>query len=90
LNNRNNNPIFTKWCTPVAIFGAFLFTIFGAYSITDYNYPSAGILADNRVVFNIKGNNYRLIVKINHEYGLVWIRFVGTHAEYDKVNANEI
>lgn len=54
------------------------------------DYPSASILADNRVVFNIKGNNYRLIVKINYEYGLVWIRFIGTHAEYDKVNANEI
>lgn len=54
------------------------------------NYPSASILADNRVVFNIKGNNYRLIVKINYKYSMVWIRFVGTHAEYDKVNANEI
>ena len=54
------------------------------------NYPSASILADNRVVFNIKGNNYRLIVKINYDYQMVWIRFVGTHAEYDKINANKI
>ena len=53
-------------------------------------YPSASILSDNRVVFNIKGNNYRLIVKINYDYQMVWIRFVGTHAEYDKINANEI
>jgi mRNA interferase HigB len=42
------------------------------------NYPSASFLADNRVVFNIKGNNYRLIVKINYKYKMVWIRFVGT------------
>ena len=53
-------------------------------------YPSASILNDNRIVFNIKGNNYRLIVKINYDYQMVWIRFIGTHAEYDKINANEI
>ena len=54
------------------------------------NYPSASFLADNRVVFNIKGNLYRLIVKINYKYKMVWIRFVGTHAEYDKIDANTI
>lgn len=53
-------------------------------------YPSSSILKDNRVVFNIKGNNYRLIVKLNLEYQICWIRFIGTHAEYDKINANEI
>ena len=53
-------------------------------------YPSASILKDNRIVFNIKGNDYRLIVKFNFEYQLSWIRFIGTHAEYDKINANEI
>lgn len=53
-------------------------------------YPSASILADNRVVFNIKGNTYRLIVKINYDYQMVWIRFLGTHAEYDKINAEKI
>ena len=53
-------------------------------------YPSASILKDNRIVFNIKGNRYRLIVKFNFEYQICWIRFVGTHAEYDKINANEI
>nr|WP_246596913.1 type II toxin-antitoxin system HigB family toxin [Pontibacter aydingkolensis] len=54
------------------------------------NYPSSSILEDNRVVFNIKGNNYRLIVRINNKYGVVWIRFIGTHAEYDKVDATKI
>jgi mRNA interferase HigB len=53
-------------------------------------YPSASILSNNRVVFNIKGNKYRLIVRINYDYKMAWIRFVGTHAEYDKIDANKI
>ena len=53
-------------------------------------YPNASILEDNRIVFNIKGNRYRLIVKINYEYQIIWILFIGTHAEYDKINANNI
>jgi mRNA interferase HigB len=53
-------------------------------------YPSASFLANNRVVFNIKGNTYRLIVRINYDYSMIWIRFIGTHAEYDKVDANKI
>ncbi len=54
------------------------------------DFPSASILNDTRVCFNIKGNNYRLIVKINFHYQMMWIRFIGTHAEYDKINANKI
>jgi mRNA interferase HigB len=54
------------------------------------DYPSASILEDNRVIFNIKGNHYRLIVKINYSYGVIWVRFIGTHAEYDKVDAAKI
>lgn len=53
-------------------------------------YQTASFLSDNRVVFNIGGNKYRLIVKINYTYNTVYIRFVGTHAEYDKINAQEI
>jgi len=53
-------------------------------------YPYASFLPDNRVVFNIKGNAYRLVVKINYDYGHVFIRFVGTHAEYDKIDATTI
>lgn len=53
-------------------------------------YPSARFLADNRVVFNIKGNHYRLIVKINYDYQIIWIRFIGSHAAYDKINAKTI
>ncbi len=53
-------------------------------------YPLASILKNNRIVFNIKGNKYRLIVKINYSYKIVWIRFIGTHEQYDKINANNI
>ncbi|MCC9168928.1 type II toxin-antitoxin system HigB family toxin [Pontibacter harenae] len=54
------------------------------------DYPTASILEDNRTVFNIRGNNYRLIVRINYKYGIVWIRLIGTHAEYNKVDATKI
>jgi mRNA interferase HigB len=53
-------------------------------------YPSESILEDNRIVFNIKGNNYRLIIRINYHYQMIWIRFVGTHAQYDKIDASKI
>jgi mRNA interferase HigB len=53
-------------------------------------YRSASIIKGNRVVFNIKGNDYRLIVKVNYRYRVVYVRFVGTHAEYDKVNVEEV
>ena len=51
---------------------------------------SASILKNNRVVFNISGNKYRLVVKINYEAQIIFIRFVGTHKEYDRINAEEI
>ncbi len=53
-------------------------------------YANASILPDNRVVFNIKGNSYRLIVKFNYQRQWAFIRFIGTHAEYDKVDALKI
>ena len=53
-------------------------------------YQSADILPKNRVVFNIKGDNYRLVVKVHYNTGCVYIRFIGTHTEYDKINAEEI
>ena len=53
-------------------------------------YPSASILGDNRVVFNIRGNAYRLVVKINYPARIVYVRFVGTHAQYDRVNVGEV
>ncbi len=53
-------------------------------------YASASIIRDNRVVFNIKGNKYRLVTKINYQMKKVFIRFIGTHKEYTKINAEEI
>ena len=53
-------------------------------------YRTASTIGDNRVVFNIKGNDYRLVVKINYAYRVVYVRFVGTHAEYDGIDAEEV
>jgi len=53
-------------------------------------YSSASFLRDNRVVFNIKGNDYRLIVHIDYKRKIVRVKFIGTHSEYDKINAEEI
>ncbi len=53
-------------------------------------YRSADALPGNRVVFNIRGNTYRLIVRIHYNTGIVFIRFLGTHAEYDKIDVTTI
>lgn len=51
---------------------------------------NASILKNGRVVFNIKGNSYRLVVKFNYEKQWAFIRFIGTHAAYDKIDADTI
>jgi mRNA interferase HigB len=53
-------------------------------------YRQASILKNRRVVFNIKGNDYRLIVAVAYKVGVVYVKFVGTHAEYDSVDAQTI
>jgi mRNA interferase HigB len=53
-------------------------------------YRTASILPNNRVVFNIKGNQYPLVVAVNYAYGLVHIRFIGTHRAYDQIDATSI
>jgi len=53
-------------------------------------YRNASIVGDNRVVFNIKGNSYRLVVKISYPARVVLVRFVGTHAEYDEIDVKEV
>lgn len=50
-------------------------------------YGNASVVADNRVVFNIHGNKFRLIVRINFQYKGLQIKWFGTHSEYDKINA---
>ncbi len=49
-------------------------------------YRSASIIANNRVIFNIHGNKYRLVIAINHTYSMCYVLFVGTHAQYDKID----
>ena len=53
-------------------------------------YRNASIVENNRIVFNIKGNHYRIVVAIQYEFGIVYIRFVGTHPEYDKIDVKRI
>ena len=53
-------------------------------------YRNSSFVGNNRVVFNIKGNDYRLVVKINYGYRVVYVRFVGTHSEYDRIDAREV
>lgn len=53
-------------------------------------FGSADILPENRVVFNIGGNNYRLVVKIEYRFQTVYIRFIGTYTEYDRIDAKTI
>ena len=53
-------------------------------------FRSADILSNNRVIFNIKGNKYRLIVSVRYDLKIVYVRFIGTHAEYDKIDAINI
>ena len=63
------------WASPVAI---------------KAQYRSASILKDSRVVFNICGNKYRLVVKLSYKNGVVLIRFIGTHREYDAIDVETI
>ena len=53
-------------------------------------YATASIVSADRIVFNIKGNAYRLITAVDFEKGIVWIKWVGTHAEYDAVDAQNV
>jgi len=53
-------------------------------------YANASILKESRIVFNIKGNSYRLVTKFNFEKQWIFIRYIGLHAEYDKIDANTI
>lgn len=64
-----------EWCSPVDIKNV---------------YRNASFLANNRVIFNIKGNDYRLIVAVQYAHGILFIRFVGTHREYDRIDAATI
>ena len=53
-------------------------------------YRNASIVGYNRVVFNIRGNQYRLVVAVNYTAGIIYIRFIGTHQDYDKIDVAAI
>ncbi|MCY3857583.1 MAG: type II toxin-antitoxin system HigB family toxin [Gammaproteobacteria bacterium] len=53
-------------------------------------FGNASIVANNRVVFRIKGNAYRLVVEIDYRAGIVYVRFIGSHAKYDTINVTEV
>lgn len=53
-------------------------------------FRNASVIGDSRVVFNIAGNKYRLIVKFNYSYQIGFIRFIGTHADYDRIDAENV
>ena len=53
-------------------------------------YRNASFTANNRVVFNVKGNDYRLVVSVRYDLGLMYVRFIGTHRKYDRINVETI
>ena len=54
------------------------------------DFRSASIVGDSRVIFNVAGNKYRLVVKMNYPYRIVYVRFIGTHREYDRISVEEV
>lgn len=54
------------------------------------DYRNASFIARNRVVFNIKGNDYRLVVAVHYNRSLMFVRFIGAHQEYDRIDAEQI
>ena len=53
-------------------------------------YRSASICGNNRVVFNIAGNKYRLVVEMQYQAGIAWVKFIGTHAQYDQIDVERV
>jgi mRNA interferase HigB len=53
-------------------------------------YATAGIVSADRIVFNIKGNDYRLVVAVDFEKAIVWIKWIGTHADYDQIDVTKV
>ena len=53
-------------------------------------YATASIVSADRIVFNIKGNDYRLVVAVDFEKSIVWIKWIGTHEDYDKIDVKEV
>ena len=87
----SNNPEYTDAIDPtLAWYRHALKADWSSPSDVKQEFRNASILKDGRVVFNIAGNKYRLVVWINYTYRVVYIRFIGTHALYDKINVQTI
>ncbi len=54
------------------------------------HYRHASLCGNNRVVFNVAGNKYRLVVEVQYQAGIVWVKFVGTHAQYDNIDVETV
>jgi len=54
------------------------------------DYRNASICGNNRVVFNIAGNKYRLVIEMQYQAKIVWVKFIGTHAQYDQINVENV
>ena len=78
-----NNSL-SKWYSEI------LESDFSSFNELKEVYNNASLVADNRVVFNIKGNDYRLVVRILFDYKAIQIKWFGTHKEYDKINVETI
>ena len=53
-------------------------------------YATASVVSADRIVFNIRGNRYRLVAAVDFEKGIVWIKWIGTHADYDRIDVTEV
>jgi len=53
-------------------------------------YATASVVSADRIVFNIKGNDYRLVTAVDFEKGIVWIKWIGTHRDYDRIDVREV
>ncbi len=54
------------------------------------HYGTAGIVSADRIVFNIKGNDYRLVASVDYERRIAWIKWIGSHAEYDRIDVRTV
>jgi mRNA interferase HigB len=54
------------------------------------SYATASVVSSDRIVFNIKGNDYRLVVAVDFEKNIVWIKWLGTHKDYDRIDVKEV
>lgn len=90
-NFRESNRAYTDAREPtLAWYRHVLSADWGSPADVKREFGTASILRDGRVVFNIGGNKYRLVVWINYPYRVVYVRFIGTHAQYDRIDAQKI